>query len=37
MGSLYSEQHTWLHAVPAWAKLLALALLVLSVGVNTAV
>lgn len=27
MGSLYSEQHTWLHAVPAYVKLLCLALL----------
>jgi biotin transport system permease protein len=27
MGSLYSEQHTWLHAVPAYIKLLALAVL----------
>jgi biotin transport system permease protein len=27
MGSLYSEQRTWLHAVPAYAKLLALAVL----------
>lgn len=27
MGSLYSEHRTWLHAVPAAAKLLALALL----------
>ena len=27
MGSLYSEQRTWLHAVPAYAKLIALALL----------
>jgi len=27
MGSLYSEQHTWLHAVPAWVKLVSLALL----------
>ena len=27
MKSLYSEQHTWLHAVPAYAKLLFLALL----------
>jgi biotin transport system permease protein len=27
MGSLYSEQHTWLHAVPAWVKLVGLALL----------
>lgn len=27
MGSLYSEQRTWLHAVPAGWKLLALALL----------
>jgi len=27
MGSLYSEQHTWLHAVPAYVKLIALALL----------
>ncbi len=27
MGSLYSEQHTWLHAVPAWLKLVCLALL----------
>lgn len=27
MGSLYSEQHTWLHAVPAYVKLLSLALL----------
>ncbi|MDB5849946.1 MAG: transporter permease, partial [Rhodoferax sp.] len=27
MGSLYSEHRTWLHAVPAIAKLLALALL----------
>lgn len=27
MGSLYSEQPTWLHAVPAFVKLLALAVL----------
>ena len=27
MGSLYSEQHTWLHAVPAYVKLVCLALL----------
>ena len=27
MGSLYSEQHTWLHAVPAYVKLLCLAVL----------
>jgi biotin transport system permease protein len=27
MGSLYSEQDTWLHAVPAYVKLLCLALL----------
>lgn len=27
MGSLYSEQHTWLHAVPAGVKLVVLALL----------
>jgi len=27
MGSLYSEQHTWLHTVPASVKLLCLALL----------
>ena len=27
MGSLYREQHTWLHAVPAYVKLIALALL----------
>ncbi len=27
MGSLYSEQHTWLHAVPAYVKLICLALL----------
>lgn len=27
MGSLYSEQHTWLHAVPASVKLACLALL----------
>lgn len=27
MGSLYSEQHTWLHAVPAYVKLIVLALL----------
>ena len=27
MGSLYSEQHTWLHAVPAYVKLIALTLL----------
>lgn len=27
MGSLYSEQPTWLHAVPAYIKLLALAVL----------
>lgn len=27
MGSLYSEQHTWLHAVPAYIKLLVLAVL----------
>ena len=27
MGSLYSEQHTWLHAVPASIKLVCLALL----------
>jgi biotin transport system permease protein len=27
MGSLYSEQHTWLHAVPAYIKLLGLAVL----------
>jgi len=27
MGSLYSEQHTWLHTVPAWVKLVGLALL----------
>jgi biotin transport system permease protein len=27
MGSLYSEQRTWLHAVPAYLKLLCLALL----------
>ena len=27
MGSLYSEQHTWLHAVPAAFKLLVLAVL----------
>ena len=27
MNSLYSEQQTWLHAVPAWVKLVLLALL----------
>jgi len=27
MGSLYSEQHTWLHGIPAGLKLLLLALL----------
>jgi biotin transport system permease protein len=27
MGSLYSEQHTWLHSIPAGLKLLVLALL----------
>jgi len=27
MGSLYSEQHTWLHSIPAGVKLLILALL----------
>ena len=27
MGSLYSEQHTWLHSIPAGVKLLVLALL----------
>lgn len=27
MRSLYSERKTWLHAVPAWAKLLAVAVL----------
>ncbi len=27
MGSLYSEQHTWLHGIPAGLKLLMLALL----------
>lgn len=27
MGSLYSEQHTWLHSIPAGVKLLMLALL----------
>jgi biotin transport system permease protein len=27
MKSLYNEQRTWLHAMPAWAKLLALAVL----------
>lgn len=27
MGSLYSEQHTWLHTVPAHVKLVCLALL----------
>lgn len=27
MGSLYSEQHTWLHAVPAYVKLISLTLL----------
>lgn len=27
MGSLYSEQHTWLHAVPAYVKLVCLTLL----------
>ena len=27
MGSLYSEQHTWLHGIPAGVKLLVLALL----------
>ena len=27
MGSLYSEQHTWLHSLPAGLKLLVLALL----------
>ena len=27
MGSLYSEQRTWLHAVPAYIKLISLALL----------
>lgn len=27
MGSLYSEQHTWLHAVPAYVKLIVLTLL----------
>ena len=27
MGSLYSEQRTWLHALPAYVKLICLALL----------
>jgi biotin transport system permease protein len=27
LGSLYSEQHTWLHSIPAGVKLLALAFL----------